>query len=887
MKKTEAIKNFLTHHTHSDLADLYSEEMETQVIVAQDDGEIIEGEYRGRKWRGFTDGITTWKSFRIPWNAGSEPEFNDSEIQFDISEHAEGIGLTGWNWKQRKPVFVAFDFDGLIGHKQGLSQDELDTIAEAVSQLPYVTLRKSTSGNGLHVYVFIDPQHAPRVNNHTEHAALARAILGKLSSETGQDLSAKVDACGGNVWVWHRKMSGTDGLELVKQGEPLTNIPINWHDHVSVVTKQRRRVKPILVSDEDAFNNLVGRANHVPLDETHTKLIRWLEENNCQAWFDTDHHLLVSHTYDLARAHKELGLRGIFNTVATGKEAGFDHNCFCFPMRDGVWIVRRYTKGMQESSCWEVDGSGWTYAYFNREPDLHVACQHFGAVEHPNGYYVAREANVACNILALLGIDISIPESMAARVAHLKKHKDGRIIVELERHERDDPQEMQDWVQEKKYWKKILRARSTQNPEPEVGDFDDLTRHLVTESGGDYGWMLNSAGEWRSETKDNCKSALLSLGLKSGEVNIVLGNVVLNPWVLVNKPFEPEYLGDRRWNRNSPQLKYKPKEVNQDLNYPTWNMILNHVGKDLDFAVKESEWCQTNRIVKGADYLKCWIAALFQQPRESLPYLFLYGPEASGKSLLHEALSLLVTSGYVKASSALLSQGGFNGELDGAVICAVEEVNLQANKAAAERIKEWTTADQLSIHKKGHTPYMATNTTHWIQAANDISYCPVFPGDTRIVVIHVNEVEKVVPKRVIFQSLQKEATDFITEILNLEVPASPDRMIVPVIETEQKRVSQSLSESELDTFLRECCYDAPGHVVALGEFANRFYEYLDGSSIGKWSKSQIGKAITRLGYPKGRSSKLNSGIGIGNISFEPPEQIGKPLHLVGDYLKES
>ncbi len=49
LKRTEAIKNFLTAATHPDLADLYYDGMEVQVNVAQDAGERVEGEYLGKK----------------------------------------------------------------------------------------------------------------------------------------------------------------------------------------------------------------------------------------------------------------------------------------------------------------------------------------------------------------------------------------------------------------------------------------------------------------------------------------------------------------------------------------------------------------------------------------------------------------------------------------------------------------------------------------------------------------------------------------------------------------------------------------------------------------------------------------------------------------------
>ena len=59
-------------------------------------------------------------------------------------------------------------------------------------EIPWVTVRKSTGGNGIHLYVFLPD--VPTAN-HTEHAALARAVLGQMSALVGFDFKAKVDAC--------------------------------------------------------------------------------------------------------------------------------------------------------------------------------------------------------------------------------------------------------------------------------------------------------------------------------------------------------------------------------------------------------------------------------------------------------------------------------------------------------------------------------------------------------------------------------------------------------------------------------------------------------------------------------------------------------------------
>src|SRR5436853_2571102 len=134
VKRSEVIKNFLMAKTHKDLAALYFKGMECQVNVAQDGGERIQGEFKGRQWAAWQNADTgeQWASFRIPRNAMSEPEDNDSEIRWNLESHAEGIGMTGWDWMTRQSLWVAFDFDDITGHSdrhgQKLSPDQLSEV---------------------------------------------------------------------------------------------------------------------------------------------------------------------------------------------------------------------------------------------------------------------------------------------------------------------------------------------------------------------------------------------------------------------------------------------------------------------------------------------------------------------------------------------------------------------------------------------------------------------------------------------------------------------------------------------------------------------------------------------------------------------------------------
>lgn len=884
--KTEAIKRFLEARTHPDLAALYNHDMECQVNVAQDGGNRIEGDFKGRQWHGWSDGIQTWKSFRIPLFANSDPEYTDSPIQFELDQHAEGIGMTGWDWKSRTSRWVAFDFDAITGHSEKhsrkLSDSELRDVENQLRSIPWCTIRKSTSGKGLHLYVFLDP--VIPTANHNEHAALARAILGMLAALTRFDFTTKVDICGGNMWVWHRKMSGTPGLQLLKAGTSLDEVPPNWKDHVSVVTGKRRKILPEFIADQastinDAdrlFEELTGQRSKIPLDEEHTKLITWLRENNCQGWWMQDHWMLVTHTYHLKEAHNALNLRGIFETTAKGTETPSDHNCFMFPMRRGAWTVRRYTPGVAEASTWDQDGAGWTRCTFNKEPNLEMAARANEGLEHPSGGYVFRHSEQAKKASELLGARVELPAWVMTRKSLLKEHKDGRLIFEIEQDSNDmGLTGMDGWIPEKGKWKRIFDVKASDPNEVDVGPHDDVVRHLVTQSGDDCGWVIKSDNIWKNEPLTHVRSGLKAMGFNMKESENIIGSSVFKPWTIVNKPFEGEYPAGREWNRNAPQFRFQPSEERENLSFPNWLKVLQHLGKGLDVAVANHPWCKANGVLTGADYLKCWIASLFQHPLEPLPYLFLYsGSQSSGKSTLHEALSLLLTHGVVRADYALT--GNFNGELANAIVCVVEETDLRRNKQAYNKIKDWVTAKQLSIRALYQTPYLIPNATHWIQCSNDHLACPVFPGDTRITYIQVGDLkpEEQIPRRVFFPFLEKEAPDFMAELLNLEIPPSTDRLNIPVIITDEKVMAEKSNQTLLEAFIHENCHYFPGRMIKFSEFYDRFREWLDPSEVSNWSKIRLGRELPPR-HPKGRVMAETGQFFIANISWEPMN--GQPL----------
>jgi hypothetical protein len=348
----------------------------------------------------------------------------------------------------------------------------------------------------------------------------------------------------------------------------------------------------------------------------------------------------------------------------------------------------------------------------------------------------------------------------------------------------------------------------------------------------------------------------------------------------VNKPFEDEFPGDRQWNRNAAQLRYKPK-LEEPFECTTWDSVLTHCGEGLTEAVLTHPWCQQHGVLTGGEYLRLWVASLFQRPAEPLPYLFFFSEqENTGKSTFHEALSLLMTKGYVRADTALSSSSAFNGELENAVLCVVEEVNLSERKDARNRMKDWVTAKYIPIHRKNQTPYHIPNTTHWVQCANDASYCPVFPGDTRITMCYVSPLgrEQLIAKGRLMQLLEKEATDFLGSIMSIELPRADERLGVPIIETTDKKHTARGNMSPLELFIDERCHKIDGASIRYAEFYQQFQAWLDPEEAGNWSKIRVGRELPRQ-YPKGRMYEDGAQFHVGNLSLVPDVKACKPFVL--------
>lgn len=899
MKRSEAIKIFLNSHTHPDLAKLYHHGMECQVNVAKDEGERVEaGDFKGRAWVEWTDGIEKWASYRIPKNANSTPEDNDYTQHFDLEKHAEGIGMTGWDWQQRKSIWVAYDFDAMLGHSEThskkLTDKELLEIQDVVTKLPFITIRKSTSGRGLHLYIFLEPFST---QDHTEHAALARSLLSMVAGLSGFNFTDKVDICGGNMWVWHRKMRGTDGLKLIRQGEilPNTKIPPNWRDHLNVVTRRNNKaVSPITLPEQDIFDELSGQRAKIKLDTEHLKLINWLNDKQLMSWWDADNHTLITHTAYLRDAHNELKLRGEFHTLSSGREYGTDINCFLYPCRNGVWAVRRYGRGTNEHKFWKCDNKGFTRCYYNRELVLEEVARLYDAIELEGRAYQFNNCNQACEGLLKLGVQCELPNWIKERVFKIKENNDSKYVCYIPRLDADNQSDMAGWAIEKTIYKRIYNnpRRGIEDETSIIGDYDDAIRHIVSEQCEDLGWVISDGlGAWRAEPIQHIKLLLKSKGIGAKEVDLILGTAISRAWSIVNLPFQPEYPGDRRWNRSKARFKIPPTIEGENLTHPTWDRILKHCGKSLDIPIQNSQWCKDNGVHCGADYLKLYLACLVRYPQKSLPYLGFYGDQNCGKSTFHEMFcSIILDGGYTRADTALTSNSGFNGELEGAIWAIVEETDVGGakNKHAYNRLKDWVTSSQISIHRKGVTPYMAPNYTHYVQCSNHREQIPVFPGDTRVTLIHVDDIPKedLIPKRDLEIQLTKEASDFLAALLSMDIPDSRDRLMIPVIRTIEKEEAEFQNMNTVEQFFKEKVFIISGAYISASDLFKAFTDWCDPAEALNWTRNKFGREVPK-NIVKGRISQTKTqDTYYANIALDDKAQPGRRWINTGTFLSQ-
>ena len=836
--------------SNADLIDRVIKEgtdLELQVNVGPHQGELVHG-----KRNTYTDGVTEWFSFRVPRGAFTDtPNWKDFKLGYNPLKYVSAIGSTGWNWRRQVSMWVGFDFDAITGHAEGvgIEKSELNRVRDACKILDYCEVRSSTGGAGLHIYVHLD--EVPTLN-HTEHSAIARVVLERMSRDVGFDLAQRVDVCGSNLWVASARATEAAGsFRLLKAADhKFTDIPEDWRSHKDVVARRRSKVKlPGVQGDkeDDLFSRLTSAHRQVPLDDDHNQLMEILAGKGCSVWVQ-DSYLLQTHTALLKEVleEDEMETRGVFETNSPGTNRT-EPNCFMFPLDDGAWRVFRFGQGTVEHTMWNQDGSSWTSTTFNTPPDLDTALSARGAKKLKSGNYSLPTLKEAIEVVKLVSgnphIDIPATPEMLGHKAQITKDREGKIHVAVKHFDKPHPS----WDDEtKKDYQSFSTEVSATSPQQLV-DYDSIIRCLQTPMLEPAGWsLLDRNGQWVQKTQSAIKTVLQSLGHVKPEAEVIIGKAEYQPWTLVSIPFAPEYPGGRTWNRDRPTYAIDP--VPYDMNgeepskHPHWDMVLDHLGKSLDPILKHLDWAQESGVVSGRQYLECWIASAIRHPFDALPYLFMVGEQNSGKSTLQEALPYIVEGGVVLADRCLIAE--FNSELEGAVFAIIEERDLSKGRGVYDRIKALVTNDSIAIRAMRKDVYTVRNSTHWIQLANSSTYCPLQSGDTRVTALSIDPLEREIPKLIMQKNMEAEAGYFLYTLLNVNLPQPSGRLRLPVVETELKQSIVSTGLSVVDKFLYELCEPDPDGKILNKEFHTRMDEWHKDNFSGKgMGLIKMGQAI--------------------------------------------
>jgi len=239
------------------------------------------------------------------------------------------------------------------------------------------------------------------------------------------------------------------------------------------------------------------------------------------------------------------------------------------------------------------------------------------------------------------------------------------------------------------------------------------------------------------------------------------------------------------------------------------------------------------------------------------------------------------------ADRALTNANDFNGELANAVLAYIEEKDISiAGAAAYNKIKDWVTSPVLWVHKKRQDAYSQLNTLHFVHTANGRAACPVFPGDTRIVVIFVPDLEpgEEIPKRELLEHLRREAPYFMRAMLDMQLPPAMGRLRLPVVDTLNKQEAEN-SNNPLLKYLETKCFPVPGEFIKFNDFKKNFRDTLKQSDRDNWTDAKIKRELpTSIVY-----KKMHGGVYIlGNLSYsdaEPGKEPKKAYNTEDDIRK--
>lgn len=141
-------------------------------------------------------------------------------------------------------------------------------------------------------------------------------------------------------------------------------------------------------------------------------------------------------------------------------------------------------------------------------------------------------------------------------------------------------------------------------------------------------------------------------------------------------------------------------------------------------------------------YLRKWLAYIFQRPHIVHTALVLCGSQGVGKNSFVEPLGLLLGSHYAPLSSIAELVSNFNYHLKNAVLIHANEALWGGNKKEIGTVKAMITEETCLIEGKGKDRIVVRNFKHVILSSNEDWPVHLDPDDRRFFVLRVSEKHK-------------------------------------------------------------------------------------------------------------------------------------------------
>ena len=762
----ELAGQFLTTTPH---AELWHPSLEVQIMPAdENDPEYLRYAEPGAEPR----------PKRLLIGYSSEPMHQDGPIPYDPNL-IKLIGPTGWNSVDHQTEFIGLDFDQHDGGRSvDLTAEQIAQVDQWAAAIPYVAASTSKSGLGRRWIVRLAepiPSATP-----DDHRRVADAIMAKLSADLGFDLRPYVCTYGGPMFLWARRPK-PGGLQLIKAAVEPLKLPDDWQ------TLAKPKLRNGMTDAQKRELDTELASNNVQLDAAHRSIIATLES----AGYHTEvieqggKTIIRLHTAGLAIDHARNKRKGPFATNSAGNNPS-EPNAYAFLLPHGGLAVYRYGNA-PEADCWKTSAAGTRYIHYNVPLTFDATCDMCGGVFSAPGEYAFK-----CEIEELmrhLGIDFTMPNELKGKNTTVKKKGEQLTVSVPGTPDERDRWTLDGWKYDRRKWTHYVRDYEESPAAVSMPKSDDHIRFTVSNKKGE-GWHFKDAkGEYVGVGLDAIKTWLRGQGFGKEQVEATCAYHQSYNWELVNIPFAGETPGNRVWNRDGAQFAFEPEKGPCDY----WYKVLAHCGRGLDDAVFNDPWCRRQNIMTGGDYLLWYVAKMFQDPRQRLPYLFIFGPQNVGKSTLPRACRMLMRDRRGAPDlSRVLRKDDFNHKMFGAVLCELTEVDLSTNPQIRNTVKALIESDLLDIrgmydrNSGDHDNY-----THWIHTSNYLHYCPILEGDTRIVVIQAVPFDgEEIPTAEMVSLLRAEAPAFLHRILNMRLPKRGDgRLYLPVLNTPAKEAA--------------------------------------------------------------------------------------------------